>query len=132
LEEYELKICISSIQSKDDSVIDKRFGRCPFFAIYDSETKKFEFVENSGANESHGAGLKAAQIIVDKGVEVMITGQIGPNAMKALNSANVNLFEIMGNTIMEQVKYYQENKLTKIDTPSTPHSGMGMQHGKNK
>lgn len=127
-----MKICISSTQSNIDSVVDNRFGRCPFFAIYDSETKEYDFVENNGANEAHGAGLKAAQILVDKGAEVIITGQIGPNAMKVLNLANINLLKIRGNKLIEQIEYYQEDKLMKIDTPSAPHSGMGMQHGRNK
>ena len=44
------------------------FGRTPYFLIYDNETKDAIFLDNSAAANQGGAGIKAAQTIVDSNV----------------------------------------------------------------
>jgi predicted Fe-Mo cluster-binding NifX family protein len=119
-----MKICISSTSDNVNALADSRFGRCQFYAIYDDETKEYEFIENKGAQEAQGAGLKAAQSVVDKNVDVVITGNMGPNAMRVLHSANIKVYKILGDKVKEQAKYYSEGKLISIDTPGASHMGM--------
>ena len=45
-----MKIAVSAIDSDLTSQIDPRFGRCSYFVIVDSETMKFEVVENVSRN----------------------------------------------------------------------------------
>ena len=78
-----MKIAISSTGSDLNSTVDERFGRCPFFAIAEidnNEIKSTEFVENTSANQMGGAGMTAAQAVADKGVNAVITGNMGPRA----------------------------------------------------
>jgi len=123
-----MKLCISSTDENKAAMADKRFGRCSFFAIYDTETNSFQFVKNNAVNEMQGAGLSAAQSIVDEKVDVVITGNVGPNAMKILKAADIRIFKISGNTVEEQIKNYLENKLTIIDEPGPSHAGLGNKH----
>lgn len=60
--------------------MDDRLGRCPYFVILDTTTGKLESLKNSAAEASSGAGTRAMQALVDKGVKVVITGRIGPHA----------------------------------------------------
>jgi predicted Fe-Mo cluster-binding NifX family protein len=52
----------------------------------------------SGATEQRrssfggGAGIQAAQTVANRGVEAVITGQIGPNAVRVLNSAGIAVY----------------------------------------
>ena len=41
-------------------------GRTPYFLIYDTDTQKSVFLDNSAAASTGGAGIKAAQMIADK------------------------------------------------------------------
>ncbi|GMQ59100.1 NifB/NifX family molybdenum-iron cluster-binding protein [Vallitalea sediminicola] len=120
-----MKICISSTVDNINGLTDGRFGRCPFYAIYDDETKEYEFVENEGAKAAQGAGIKAAQVVVDKGTEVVITGNLGPNAIRVLEAANIKIYRMLGDKIKEQADYYTEGKLISIDKPGASHMGIG-------
>lgn len=120
-----MKICISSTMDKEGAIADKRFGRCPYYAIYDQATKDYHFIENEGLAEAHGAGLKAAQTMVDQGVQVVITGNVGPNALRVLDAGHIKTFAMKGNKVEDQIKYYQAGELEEITTPGAPHGGKG-------
>ncbi|NHW44216.1 MAG: dinitrogenase iron-molybdenum cofactor biosynthesis protein, partial [Candidatus Verstraetearchaeota archaeon] len=75
-----MKICVSATSNSLDSLVDPRFGRCPYFIIVDSETMQYEAIPNPAVYAASGAGVQAVQLIVSKGVEVVITGNVGPNA----------------------------------------------------
>lgn len=123
-----MKLCISSTSDNKSALADRRFGRCPYFAIYDTDTNEFYFLENSSVNEAQGAGLSAAQKIMDEKVDAVITGNVGPNAMKILSAADINVYQLSGSTVEEQVQCYIENKLNIIDKPGPSHAGIGNGH----
>ena len=87
-----MKICISSTGDNIDSSVDPRFGRCPFFLIYDDGTENYEFISNSSRNAMGGAGIQAAQEVISKGVEAVITGNIGPNSYRVFESAKIKIY----------------------------------------
>lgn len=120
-----MKICISSTRDHENAIADRRFGRCPYYAIYDDQNKTYDYMDNGAIAETHGAGLKAAQSIVDAGVEVVITGQVGPNAMEVLEAGKIGIYEMQGNKVNEQIQYLQAGKLKKMIAAGAPHEGMG-------
>ena len=63
-----------------DSAICQSFGRAPFFCIYDTESESSRFIDNSAKEASGGAGIEAAQLLVDQNVDALITYRIGENA----------------------------------------------------
>lgn len=83
-----MKICITSLGETLQSKIDSRFGRAEYFIIYNTETKEEEIIKNP-YTEGGGAGTKASQLMIDKEVTIVISGDLGPNAKFALNQANV-------------------------------------------
>lgn len=123
-----MKICISSTSNNKGALVDKRFGRCPYFAIYDTDTNVFDFIENSAVKEAQGAGLSASQNIIDKKVDAVITGNVGPNAMKILSAADIKVYQFNGDTVEQQVQLFLENKLDTIDKPGPSHAGLGNHH----
>lgn len=120
-----MKICITSTGNNKDSNADFRFGRCKYFAVYDEQTKELGFIMNSGVDSIQGAGITSAQKVIDMGFEVVVTGNIGPNAMKLLNSANIKVFEFKEGTVDEVLKAYLEKNLNEITNPAPSHFGLG-------
>ncbi len=86
-----MKTVITAASGATEADFDKRFGRCAWFCVYDEETGKSEFVENSGKNANNGAGTKAAEKMVAMSVEKVISGDFGPKAKEVLEKFNVQM-----------------------------------------
>ena len=126
-----MKICVTAVAGSLDAQVDPRFGRCQYFVIVDPETMRFEAIPNVSASALSGAGIQAAQMVVDKGVDVVITGQVGPNAYQVLSSAGIKIVTGAFGTVREAVEAYKTGRLREIvGGPSVrPGFGMGMGRG---
>ena len=121
-----MKICVSSVSDSLDANIDSRFGRCPFFVIVNSDTMEFEAVINDSLNAAHGAGIQAAQTVVNKGVNVVITGNVGPNAFNVLSTTGIKVVTGASGTVRDAVTEYKGGKLQEVNNPTVGgHFGMG-------
>jgi predicted Fe-Mo cluster-binding NifX family protein len=127
--EQSRRIAIAASGKALDSLVDPRFGRCPYFLIIDSETSRFEAIENTAGQAFRGAGISAAQMIANKGVKVVIAGNFGPNAVNVLSTSGIKIFGgISGITAKEAVEQYKTGKLKEITAATAPF-GMGMGRG---
>ncbi|MEM2864849.1 MAG: NifB/NifX family molybdenum-iron cluster-binding protein [Candidatus Bathyarchaeia archaeon] len=74
----------------DDSI--NEFGCSKTFTIIEVEkgdVKKVEVMENPAATLSHGRGPVAAKNLVEKEVDVVIAGEIGPGASAMLKELGI-------------------------------------------
>src|SRR4030042_4421311 len=125
-----MEIAISTAGTNLDAEVDPRFGRCEHFIIVDPETMKFEVVENSSAMASAGAGISAAQMIADKGVQVVLTGSCGPNAYQVLSAAGIKVVTGVSGKVRDAIEGYKSGKLQTSSQPNVPgHFGMGIGRG---
>ena len=128
-----MKICVTAVSSSLEAQIDPRFGRCPYFVIVNSETMKFEAVPNTGSGLMSGAGIQAAQTIANKGVKVLITGNVGPNAFQALSAAGIRIVTGAFGNVREVVEKYKSGELKEISSPTVRgRFGMGMGRGRGQ
>ncbi|MBA3022138.1 NifB/NifX family molybdenum-iron cluster-binding protein [Propionicimonas sp.] len=74
------------------SKVSDSFGRAEAFWIYDTESDGHTEQPNRGLASPGGAGIKAAQQVVDAGAAVLLAPQLGENAAKILRSAGIALF----------------------------------------
>ena len=106
------------------------FGRCLAYVFVDPETMEFEAVENPAANAAGGAGIQAAQFVVEQGVQVALAGNVGPNAYDVLKAANMPVFRHTGGTVRQAVEAYMAGKLQSVGGANVgSHAGMGMKRG---
>ncbi len=84
-------VFITAKTSSLDSEVDDRFGRASFFIKIDTENDQMEAFENQAVNQSGGAGIAAAQFIIDHKGQAVISGNFGPNASGALRAANIKM-----------------------------------------
>ena len=112
-----MKICVTAIANSLEASIDPRFGRCPYFIIVDSETMQYEAIPNMASQAMSGAGIQAVQIIASKGVKVVITGNVGPNAFQALSAARIKVVTGAYGTVKEAIEKYKRGELKEISNP---------------
>jgi predicted Fe-Mo cluster-binding NifX family protein len=130
-EVFEVKMCVTAASKGLDASVDSRFGRCRYFVILDSDTMELEIVENASVAASSGAGIQAAQTIVNKGVEVVITGNVGPNAFQVLSSAGVKVVTGADGRVRDVVEKYEKGELKERSGPTVGgHFGIGGRRGR--
>ena len=129
-----MKICVTAQGDNLDAQVDPRFGRCQYFIIIEPETLEFEAIENSSAQATGGAGIQSGQLISSKGVEVVLTGNVGPNAFQTLEAAGVKVITGMaGGSVKEAVEKFKKGDLKTVDGPSVgSHTGMKPRESKDK
>lgn len=109
------KVAVSSSGPKADSRVESRFARAPWFMIYDPAARTWQSFDNSKTAENpSGAGKEAARVLVDRGVNVVLTGYCGTNACRALSAAGVRIYEVSGGTVAEALRAYQAGKLKEL------------------
>ena len=125
-----MKICVTAVSGSLEAQIDPRFGRCPYFVIVDSETMEFEAVPNTASSSMTGAGIQAAQTVASKGVRVVITGNVGPNAFQALSAAGIEVVTGAFGNVREVIEKYKRGELKETGSPTVRgHFGMGRGRG---
>jgi predicted Fe-Mo cluster-binding NifX family protein len=121
-----MKVAVSATGRDLNCQIDPRFGRCRYFILVNPETMEFEAFENEGLMASGGAGVQAAQLVVEKGAKTVITGNLGPNAASALSASRINVYLVPGGTVKDVVEGYKSGRLSEASGATVPpHFGMG-------
>jgi len=121
-----VKIAVSSTGTSLDSQVDPRFGRCQYFIFVDTETMDFEAIENPNIMAMGGAGIQSAQLIANKGAEVVLTGNSGPNAFQTLSAAGVKVVIGVTGTVKDAVERFKRGELQPTAQPNVAsHFGMG-------
>lgn len=123
-----MRICITSQGETLDSSVDPRFGRCSWFILVDPETMDYEAVSNSNAQAMGGAGIQAGQMMVDKGANVVLTGNMGPNAYQTLQAGGLEIITGVSGLVKEAVEKYKKGELKASDAPNVQ-SHFGMRRG---
>jgi predicted Fe-Mo cluster-binding NifX family protein len=128
-----VKICVSATSGNLDAQVDSRFGRCPYFVIVDSETMEFNAVANDSSGAAHGAGIQAAQTVVNMGVKVVITGNVGPNAFNVLSATGIKIVTGASGSVKEAIEKYKKGQLKEVGNPTVGgHFGMGRGQGRGR
>ena len=112
-----MKIAITSSGKDLDNEIDLRFGRTKGFIIYDLENDSFEFIDNiQNLEAAQGAGIQAAQNVVNKDVEAVITGHCGPKAFKVLSTSGVKIYTVETGKINEVIEKFKNGELQEASS----------------
>lgn len=121
-----MKVAVSSGGDTLQSNVDPRFARCPYYIIYDTESKTTEIIENKSRLASGGAGIQAARDIYDMGIGAVITGNIGPNAFRVLSAASVKVYSGISGSIKDAIEKFKKGKYSETSGPDVDsHFGMG-------
>jgi predicted Fe-Mo cluster-binding NifX family protein len=110
-------IAIFTAQDQNlESSKDERFGRCPWFIKMDTVSNQWEAFPNPGVGHSSGAGVAAAQFVIDQKAEAVISGDFGPHAADAFRAASISMFLYSKDivNIQQAVDSFKQEKLSRL------------------
>ena len=127
-----MKLCISSTGRNLSAAVDPRFGRAAGYILVDSDSGAFEYLENAAAMSGGGAGSRAAQTVINKGAQAVLTGNVGPNAFAVLSAAGIKMYTGVSGTVQAAVEAFKGGQLQSVDAPTAPaHAGTGGMRGRS-
>jgi predicted Fe-Mo cluster-binding NifX family protein len=120
-----MKIVVSASGPGLDAPASPVFGRCPTYVFVDVDSLEVESIENPAVSAAGGAGIQAAQFVVERGAQAVVSGNVGPNAFGVLQSAGVPVY-----LFNEAVKAYKKGQLSTAGQANVrAHAGMGNDRG---
>ncbi len=109
-----MKVAVSARGSTPDSDIDERMGRAYWMMIYETRDNSWQAINNeSGRSAINGAGQKTASQLIELGVEVVLTGEIGPRAFRLLNGAGIAIWLGAAGTVMDTLVAWHDGNLRR-------------------
>ncbi len=112
-----MKIAITSLDNNLDGGFSKHFGRCKSFVIYNLEDDSFEIIDNyQNLNATHGAGIQAAETIINTDVFGIISGDFGPKAYKVLKMNDIKMFKSDATTIKEVIELFKQEQIQEFES----------------
>ena len=120
-----MRVAVTANGTDLDAPASPVFGRCSTYVLVDTETMQYEALANPAVASGGGAGIQAAQFIVEHGAEAVITGNVGPNALGVFRAARTPVYLNKGGTVRQAVQAYQEGLLSPTsDATVSAHAGM--------
>jgi len=120
-----VNICITSDGDNLDANVDPRFGRCLYFLIVNIDTMDFEALKNPNINTMGGAGIQSGQLVTEKKVKAVLTGNVGPNAFQTLNASGIDVLTGVSGKIKDVIERYKKGEFKSTQGPSV-NSKFGM------
>jgi predicted Fe-Mo cluster-binding NifX family protein len=121
-----MKVAITAGGEELNSPVDRVFGRARWFVITDPDGGNAEVLENSqNVNAAQGAGIQAAQQIANQSVDVVLIGNVGPNAFSALDAASIKVFQFESDvlTVRDALTAWKEGRLQEVKSPTAKGHG---------
>jgi len=121
-----MKVAITAGGENLNSPVDRVFGRARFFVITDPDGGNVEFLENSqNVNAAQGAGIQAAQQIANKCIDVVLSGNVGPNAFRALDAVSIKVYQFESDvlTVRDALTALKEGRLQEVKAPTAKGHG---------
>jgi predicted Fe-Mo cluster-binding NifX family protein/ferredoxin len=120
-----MKIAVTSTGPTLDDSVEARFGRCAYFLIIDTETLQYEPMDNPNIALGGGAGIQSAQLMSEKGVTAVLTGNCGPNAFNVFGQAGIQVIVGVSGPVHDAVEQFKAAAFTSASGPSvSSHFGM--------
>jgi len=122
-----MKVAITASGEGFNSPVDRVFGRARYFVITDPDETNVEVLENSqNVNAAQGAGIQAARQMANKSVDILLTGNVGPNAFRALDAVSIKVCQFESDilTVRDALTAWKEGRLQEVKAPTAQGHGL--------
>jgi predicted Fe-Mo cluster-binding NifX family protein len=113
-----MMVCVTSTGESLDDAIDPRFGRCAFFLFVDTDTLEYSAERNGFVELSGGAGIQAGQMVAQRGISAVLTGNVGPNAFQTLNEAGIDVYTGFQGTVRGALERFSREPSVPAGRPN--------------
>jgi len=117
-----MKVVITCKGKTLEDPADPRFGHCPTFLLVDTDTHHVETLPNEASYRTAGASIRAAKLLTHQEVDAVITGNLGPNAVRILEAEGISVYVGARGSARQALKQYHSGQLPRA--PATPGSRM--------
>jgi predicted Fe-Mo cluster-binding NifX family protein len=98
--------------------VEPRFGRAPYVLFVDLGSPEWEAVKNPALNASGGAGIQLAELLCERRVTHVVSGEFGPKAHRALKEAGIAMHRCENGTSAERaIQLLREGSLPVAGAP---------------
>lgn len=109
-----MKVAVTASGPELSSPMDVRFGRAKYLLVIDTSDHFVTAIDTrAGAKAEQGAGVQAAQSVIDAEAEALVTGHCGPKAFRALQAAEIPVFLTQVATVEDAVTAFELGRLEK-------------------
>ena len=120
-----MKVAVTATGNTLESEVDPRFGRCQWFLIVNTDDLTHEAVSNASMSAGGGAGVQSGQLMADRDVKCVLTGNCGPNAFSTLNAAGIQVITGVSGVARDAVERFKSGALAAADGANVgSHAGM--------
>ena len=111
-----MRIVITSNGTERDSAVDPSFGRCRNFIFANTDAGTIEVKPNPAVDAASGAGIMAAQFVIEEGAKAIVTGNVGPNAMDVFEASGVVVYgqSSDGQTVEGALEAFKAGRLKRL------------------
>lgn len=109
-EDMQMKIAIPLDEDRRSVCIV--LARAPYFLFRQDGAE--EIVANPAAQAQGGAGIQAAQFLVDSGVTALITVRCGQNAADVFHAAGMKIYKSVNKTAAEELAALEGGRLEEL------------------
>ena len=79
----------------------------------------WSYIDNGASQTmSMGAGIETAERVANAGVQVVLSGYVGPKAFDALKAAGIKVCQDVSGTVREAVERFQKGEFPFADAPN--------------
>ena len=125
-----MKIAVTATGPSLEDQVEPRFGRTPYYLFIETETMEFEALRNPNASSGGGVGIQSAQLMSDKNVQYVLTGNCGPNASQVFEAAGIHVIVGLSGTVRKAVEKFKAGAFAPSrEANVASHFGMGEGNG---
>ncbi len=124
-----MKIFIAVNEPTLDSPVAKRFGHAPYYLLVDTVANQMQAIDNPGHDhdhdhddDHHDDDHAIIPQMAQQGVEVFVTGNIGPHAFELIQAANCRVALARKMSAAEAIDRLQKNQLEILSEPTVKKS----------
>lgn len=121
-----MRIAVTATGPSLDDHVEARFGRCAYFLLVETDTMEFEAMENPNVALGGGAGIQSAQLMAEKDVKVVLTGNCGPNAFQTFGAAGIQVIVGVSGVVRDAVEQFKAGAFAPASQANVAsHFGIG-------
>lgn len=88
-------VAIASRGNKEEAKLDSSFGRCQYFALYNTDSKLIDFIPNPYKGAEENAGSNSVELLYSKNITKIISGEFGLKIKPLLDRMKIQMIKII-------------------------------------
>ena len=124
-----MRIAVMTVKGGLDDRVSYHFGRAPTITIveYNGDTKLIKIIPNPHSGQG-GGFWPVLEALKRESVEAVITGNIGPGALRNLTQAGIRVYKAPGKKVAESIQALMRGELEEIEEVRGEHGCEGHEH----